>query len=38
MGEAPPLAANQVPVSLRPGMEVNKVVETSKGLWTPPRR
>lgn len=38
MGEAPPLNHNQVPVSLRPGMEVNKVVETSKGLWTPPRR
>lgn len=38
MSEAPPLAANQVPVSLRPGMEVNKVVETSKGLWQPPRR
>ena len=38
MSEAPPLAQNQVPVSLRPGMEVNKVVETSKGLWTPPRR
>lgn len=38
MGEAPPLNANQVPPSLRPGMEVNKVVETSKGLWTPPKR
>lgn len=38
MSDAPPLNANHVPVSLRPGMEVNKVVETSKGLWTPPTR
>ncbi|TPX18215.1 uncharacterized protein E0L32_002724 [Thyridium curvatum] len=32
MGDAPPLRSN-IPASLRPGMEVNKVVETSKGLW-----
>lgn len=32
MSDAPPLHA--VPMSLRPGMEVNKVVETTKGLWT----
>ncbi|OAA59166.1 calcium calmodulin-dependent protein kinase [Niveomyces insectorum RCEF 264] len=32
MGE--PAALQAVPLSLRPGMEVNKVVETSKGLWT----
>lgn len=32
MGDAPPLGG--IPVSLRPGMEVNKVVETTKGLWT----
>lgn len=38
MGEAPPLHISQVPPSLRPGMEVNRVVETSKGLWTPPKR
>lgn len=38
MEEAPPLNASQVPPSLRPGMEVNKVVETSKGLWQPPKR
>lgn len=38
MEEAPPLDAAQVPPSLRPGMEVNKVVETSKGLWQPPKR
>lgn len=38
MSDAPPLSASQVPVSLRPGMEVNKVVETSKGLWQPPGR
>lgn len=38
MGEAPPLNVSQVPVSLRPGMEVNKVVETTKGLWQPPKR
>ncbi|CAK7562726.1 MAG: Calcium/calmodulin-dependent protein kinase type I [Sporothrix epigloea] len=25
---------SSVPMSLRPGMEVNKVVETTKGLWT----
>ena len=25
-----------VPASLRPGSGANKVVETSKGLWTPP--
>jgi len=29
MGEAPP-----VPASLRPGSESNRVVETSKGLWS----
>ena len=28
------LSLSSVPVSLRPGMEVNKVVETTKGLWT----
>jgi len=33
MGEAPPLA-NTVPPSLRPGNEANKVIETSKGLWS----
>lgn len=38
MGDAPPLHISQVPPSLRPGMEVNRVVETSKGLWTPPKR
>lgn len=38
MGEAPPLNATEVPPSLRPGMEVNKVVETSRGLWQPPKR
>lgn len=38
MSDAPPLNVSQVPVSLRPGMEVNKVVETTKGLWQPPRR
>lgn len=38
MEEAPPLDAAQVPPSLRPGMDVNKVVETSKGLWQPPKR
>lgn len=38
MTEAPSLHFSQVPPSLRPGMEVNKVVETSKGLWTPPKR
>lgn len=39
MEEAPPLLnVSQVPPSLRPGMEVNKVVETSKGLWQPPKR
>lgn len=38
MSEAPPLNVSQVPVSLRPGMEVNKVVETTKGLWQPPKR
>lgn len=38
MSEAPPLHVSQVPVSLRPGMEVNKVVETSKGLWAPPKK
>ncbi|CAK7222257.1 Calcium/calmodulin-dependent protein kinase type I [Sporothrix bragantina] len=32
MSDAPSLSS--VPVSLRPGMEVNKVVETTKGLWT----
>lgn len=32
MNDAPPLSS--VPVSLRPGMDVNKVVETTKGLWT----
>lgn len=36
MEEAPPLSP--VPMSLRPGMDVNKVVETSKGLWQPPGR
>ncbi|KAB5542680.1 kinase-like domain-containing protein [Coniochaeta sp. 2T2.1] len=30
MDEAPPM---QVPASLRPGNEANRVVETSKGLW-----
>lgn len=38
MSEAPPLEVNSVPPSLRPGMEVNKVIETSKGLWQPPKR
>ena len=33
MGDAPPLV-NSVPASLRPGSEANKVVETSKGLWS----
>ncbi|EFX00903.1 calcium calmodulin-dependent protein kinase [Grosmannia clavigera kw1407] len=32
MSDAPPMGA--VPLSLRPGMEVNKVIETTKGLWT----
>ncbi len=32
MGDAPSLTA--IPDSLRPGMEINKVVETSKGLWS----
>ncbi|KAL1875952.1 hypothetical protein VTK73DRAFT_9663 [Phialemonium thermophilum] len=31
MGEAGPL---QVPASLRPGNEANRVIETSKGLWS----
>ena len=30
----PPQHMSAVPLSLRPGMEVNKVVETTKGLWT----
>lgn len=38
MSDAPPLYVRQVPVSLRPGMVVNKVVETSKGLWSPSKR
>lgn len=33
-GQLPP--AHAVPASLRPGSEVNKVVETSKGLWSGP--
>ncbi|KXX77300.1 Calcium/calmodulin-dependent protein kinase type I [Madurella mycetomatis] len=33
-GQLPPVHA--VPASLRPGSEVNKVVETSKGLWSGP--
>ncbi|ERT02719.1 uncharacterized protein SPSK_00520 [Sporothrix schenckii 1099-18] len=32
MSDAPALSS--VPVALRPGMDVNKVVETTKGLWT----
>ncbi|CAK7201897.1 Calcium/calmodulin-dependent protein kinase type I [Sporothrix eucalyptigena] len=32
MSDAPTLSS--VPVSLRPGMDINKVVETTKGLWT----
>ncbi|KAL8289636.1 hypothetical protein RB597_001322 [Gaeumannomyces tritici] len=31
MGDAPP---SSHPAALRPGVEANKVVETSKGLWT----
>ncbi|EON98012.1 putative calcium calmodulin-dependent protein kinase type i protein [Phaeoacremonium minimum UCRPA7] len=34
MDDAPPLASSQVPASLRPGSAANRVVETSKGLWT----
>jgi calcium/calmodulin-dependent protein kinase I len=32
MGDAPPL--HGVPPSLRPGSEANRVVETTKGLWS----
>jgi hypothetical protein len=32
MGEAPPIQG--VPAVLRPGSEANRVVETSKGLWS----
>ncbi|EPE02367.1 calcium calmodulin-dependent protein kinase type i [Ophiostoma piceae UAMH 11346] len=34
--QPPPIPQHMsaVPMSLRPGMEVNKVVETTKGLWT----
>ena len=31
MNDAPP---PPVPASLRPGSDANRVVETSKGLWT----
>ncbi|KAI0389082.1 kinase-like domain-containing protein [Xylariaceae sp. FL0594] len=30
----PPPPAADVPASLRPGAEVNKIIETSKGLWS----
>ncbi|KAK3319897.1 kinase-like domain-containing protein [Cercophora scortea] len=32
MSDAPPVTS--VPASLRPGSEVNRVIETSKGLWS----
>ncbi|KAI1812200.1 kinase-like domain-containing protein [Poronia punctata] len=39
-GTAPPPTSAAVPSSLRPGADANKVVETSKGLWsaTQPKR
>ncbi|ROT35764.1 calcium/calmodulin-dependent protein kinase [Sodiomyces alkalinus F11] len=44
-GEAPDVTMvdaastpDNVPASLQPGNPVNRLVETTKGLWTPPRR
>jgi calcium/calmodulin-dependent protein kinase I len=33
MGEAPPINSS-IPASLRPGSQENRVIETSKGLWS----
>lgn len=37
MTDAEP-ASTSIPESLRPGNPANKVIDTTKGLWTPPRR